>query len=529
MAEPKITVELLSPPIIAGYGGTVTVKVVYENYDVINTPFVFFNGIRVTDTNYMSPDSTMAGDLFNYKFDFPEAETDRVINIVFQVIGENKEIVSNGVVINQKGTGEGGNDEPVYFENVLTLSSYGDEYNYEESEDTYTLQARVKTSINEEIGSLGVVIDSNVNWIRFDIKGGGDINHHYYKETVFNYTVNIAENVYEESRLAVVTFNYYNTDNELIDSKEYILIQDGVNQPKSIHYNSIWEDIIYTTDDYDVFNYSIVMSTFVENEKSEEITIFNGRAYKYPNSDTIEIKLNKIFENYLTNSLVNTISKFDLNSKIDYKNRNYESCKRFYLIDRDTNKRIEDYRVLYDWSYVYKWRGEEEVLSKPIDNNFAYGQLYFNSTVSKLGIVTNEINNYSKTNCGDYALYYLNSFGGWDSYLVENKVNKSKSINFYTTEKYYRNLNVDFEQYRYISELQNSYDITTNLLTDEQATNIVDNLFTSNEVYLHNLTKDVIYSVLVTNNKIGYKRYSDNLELPYFTINIKESQIQLKR
>lgn len=532
--KPKIYTELLSATSIPSYGGTVKVKVVYEDYQSINTPTIFFNGVRQT-TNYMNDNSTMSNDLYNYIFDFPEAEEDRTITIRFQAMGEGNEIVKSDIQITQKGnggTGGGGSDDdnndepPLIFDDVLILNSYGDEYNYEESEDTYTLQARVKTAIDDVVGELEVV--TNVNWIRVDYNNGGDINHHYYKETVFNYTINIAENTNEVSRLTVVTFNYYNTDNELIDSKDYVVVQDAEKQPTIIEYNSCWEDIIYTTD-VDVFNYSVVMSTFVENDKSEEVTIFNGRAYKYPNADNIEIKLNKIFENYLTNSLTNTISKLDLNSNIDYNNRNYESCKRFMIYDRDTSELIKEYRVLYDWSYTYKWRGEEEVLSKPIDNNFAYRQLHFNTTVSKLGIVTNYITNTINNDCGDYALYYLNSFGGWDSLLLNNKVNKSKSINSYTTEKYIRNLNVDFEQYRYISELQNSYDVNTNLLTDEQATNIVDNLFTSNEVYLHNLNTDIINAVLITNNKVSYKRYSDNLELPYFTINIKESQIQLKR
>lgn len=534
MDTPKIYTELLSATSIPSYGGTVKVKVLYEDYQSINTPTILFNGVRQT-TNYMNDNSTMSNDLYNYIFDFPEAEEDRTITIRFQAMGEGNEIVKSDIQITQKGnggTGGGGSDDdnndepPLIFDDVLILNSYGDEYNYEESEDTYTLQARVKTAIDDVVGELEVV--TNVNWIRVDYNNGGDINHHYYKETVFNYTINIAENTNEVSRLTVVTFNYYNTNNELIDSKDYVVVQDAENQPTIIEYNSCWEDIIYTTD-VDVFNYSVVMSTFVENDKSEEVTIFNGRAYKYPNSDNIEIKLNKIFENYLTNSLTNTISKLDLNSNIDYNNRNYESCKRFMIYDRDTSELIKEYRVLYDWSYTYKWRGEEEVLSKPIDNNFAYRQLHFNTTVSKMGIVTNYITNTINNDCGDYALYYLNSFGGWDSLLLNNKVNKSKSINSYTTEKYIRNLNVDFEQYRYISELQNSYDVNTNLLTDEQATNIVDNLFTSNEVYLHNLNTDIINAVLITNNKVSYKRYSDNLELPYFTINIKESQIQLKR
>ena len=58
-------------------------------------------------------------------------------------------------------------------------------------------------------------------------------------------------------------------------------------------YYSAWEDVILQRTE-SVFDYRIYNRTNL---------IFQGRAYKRPNSDTNDIKLNKIFENYLSNSI----------------------------------------------------------------------------------------------------------------------------------------------------------------------------------------------------------------------------------
>lgn len=529
MAEPKIYTELLGATSIPSYGGTVAVKVIYEDYKSINNPIILFNGIRQT-TNYMNDDSTMSNDLYNYKFDFPKTEEDRTINIIFQAIGEANEITSSTIVITQNGIGD--NDEPLLtFDDNLVLSDYSNEYSYEESEDEYTLMAKVKTAIDEEVGELEVV--TNVNWIRVDYKNGGDINHHYYKETVFNYTINIAENTNEESRFTTVTFNYYNVDNKLIESKDYMILQDGTLYSNNKEYRSVWEDIILEVD-ADTFNYKVIMCTLNNNDYTDNSNIFEGRAYKYPNADTIKIKMNKIFENYLSNSFVPMIEDVDVETiikgDIDTYEYNFEAGKRFLIINRDTNEVVKEYVVLYDWNYKYKWRGEDVILSKPINRDNAINMVELKTTVNKLGVVTNYFNNENKINsCGDYCLYYLNSNGGWDVLLFNNKVKKTKNINSYTTERYFSRLNVDFEQMKYISELQNNYVFNTNFLTDEQAKNLVDNLFTSNEVYIHDLKENIIYSALITDNNVVYKKYSDDLNLVQYSINIKESQIQLKR
>ena len=509
-------------------GGSVEINVEYENYDTINTPSIYIDGEEKDYSLYLSPKSIMAGDIYNYVFDFPATTKEQTISITLSAYLGEEETRQSYIITQNAPTGNPDIDNPE-IKSELILSRYVDEVNNNSQE--YYVNSLINLPLNEEVGEIRATV--SVDWLVVENDGSGVNDFPYYKELQNEWYIGIEQNNNEESRLAEITFGYYDINGNLIDSKKLMLLQNGTLRADNKEYYSVWEDIIFETDE-DIFNYEVVMSVFNTNGLSNNTRIFEGRAYKYPDADTIKIKLNKIFENYLSNSFVNLINDYNIddiiNTSFNTDKYNYESCKRFYIINRDTNELLGEYVVLYDWSYKLKWRGEDVVLSKPINNNNAVNQINLNTTVNAVGIVTNNITNENKINsCGDYAVYYLNSYGGWDTLLFNNKVNKSKNINYYTTEKYFRKPNVDFEQYRYISELQNSYELNTNFLTDIESQNIVDNLFVSNEVYLHNLKNNELFAVIITNTNIDYKVYSDGLELPQYTINVKESQIQLKR
>lgn len=501
-------------------GGTVNVSVEYVDFDVVNLPMVYFDGQQESN-NYLNPYSTMTNDIYNYQFDFPYTENNRVITVKFSGKDLNGNTVNKSITINQ----EGYNGEIIEIPAEFWLD--GDEIEVGSEDDTFYISTNIKTGIQEEnIGRVEII--NNVDWIEINERGGGNTSYGYYKISTTDYEVYYAHNSDDISRTGVITFNYYDKNNILHTSIDYIVIQQGVIATDNIHHYSSWEDIIYSTD-ADIFNYEVVQVELVENGYAKESVIFEGRAFKYPDADKIDIKLNPIIFNYLDNSLINVLNTFDFNGDINTEVRNYKACKRFRIINRDNNQLLIEYRVLYDNSYLLKWRGTRETLSYPINNNISLNMLVCNTTVSPLGIVRNKFNNTNKPNtCGKYALYYLNNNGGWDSLLLNNKISKTKNIKYYTTEKYARNLNSDFEQYRYISELQNSYEIHTGFVTDEQSTNIAENLITSNEVYFHDLINNIVYAVLITDTSVKYKYYNDSLELPYYTINIKESQIQLK-
>ena len=286
-------------------------------------------------------------------------------------------------------------------------------------------------------------------------------------------------------------------------------------------YYSAWEDVILQRTE-SVFDYRIYNRTNL---------IFQGRAYKRPNADTNDIKLNKIFENYLSNSIS------DLLNSGEPEDTGVDASKAFKIMKLDadgTETLIDEYTILYDWSYDFRFRGENTGLSRPINGRYVAGMYKMDTTVDgKSGTVTNSLNgdNYNVlADCGDYALYYLNAYGGWDALLIDGTVLKKSTITQYTTDKNYDNNKIEFEQVKYINEIQDAYEINTGFLTDEQAANLSKNLIPSKEVYLHFLNDDKLIPVLITDTSVIYQTYqTNNLQMPQYKINVKESQVKLRR
>ena len=286
-------------------------------------------------------------------------------------------------------------------------------------------------------------------------------------------------------------------------------------------YYSAWEDVILQRTE-SVFDYRIYNRTNL---------IFQGRAYKRPNADTNDIKLNKIFENYLSNSIN------DLLNSGEPEDTGVNASKVFQIkkLDADgTETLIDEYTILYDWSYDFRFRGENTDLSRPINGRYVAGMYKMDTTVNgQSGTVTNSLTegNYNVlADCGEYALYYLNSYGGWDALLIDGTVLKKSTIKQYTTDRNINNSRIEFEQTKYINEIQDAYEINTGFLTDEQAANLSKNLIPSKEVYLHFLNDNKIIPVLITDSSVTYQTYqTNNLQMPQYKINVKESQIKLRK
>ena len=286
-------------------------------------------------------------------------------------------------------------------------------------------------------------------------------------------------------------------------------------------YYSAWEDVILQRTE-SVFDYRIYNRTNL---------IFQGRAYKRPNADTNDIKLNKIFENYLSNSIS------DLLNSGEPEDTGVNASKVFQIMKLDadgTETLIDEYTILYDWSYDFRFRGTNTNLSRPINGHYVAGMYKINTSVDgQSGTVTNSLTEGAYNvlaDCGEYALYYLNAYGGWDALLIDGTVLKKSTIKQYTTDRNINNNKIEFEQTKCINEIQDAYEINTGFLTDEQAANLSKNLIPSKEVYLHFISKDKIIPVLITDANVTYQTYqTNNLQMPQYKINVKESQIKLRK
>lgn len=272
---------------------------------------------------------------------------------------------------------------------------------------------------------------------------------------------------------------------------------------------SIWRDTYYTKS-ADTFNYTIT-----DGEK----TIFSGKAYRYPDDANIKINVSKICRNHLDSII--PISIFSNNSgSIQLPN----AVKTFYLYDSAGTQQAS-YQFCNDWSYADTNKYSDKINAKYDTNMYclATNSSYVVSYSRSGG------NGYNVKGCGDYALYYSNSYGGWDSFLIEGKVVESKNITNHSYRKDVDNTTINREEIRYQSDIQSNWVLNTGWLTDEESKRLYDNLLISNNVYLHNLITDKIVPVSIQDSSVTNKQFKNEKKLITYTINVKEDNIRLCR
>lgn len=127
---------------------------------------------------------------------------------------------------------------------------------------------------------------------------------------------------------------------------------------------------------------------------------------------------------------------------------------------------------------------------------------------------------YKMVNCGQFVLYYLNAFGGWDSLIVhEGSLVQEDALTRHTVGVDYEN----DESYKtgrlnYVNELKRTFTMHTGWLTDAQASRM-HHLLNSPCVYLHDITAGRIVPLVLTNTVTEYKTYQNQgLRMVDYTI-----------
>lgn len=136
---------------------------------------------------------------------------------------------------------------------------------------------------------------------------------------------------------------------------------------------------------------------------------------------------------------------------------------------------------------------------------------------------------YYKINyCGEYAIYYLNSHGGWDAFLFEGNCIAKHN---YEYKEYGR-----FAEYnepapvicfnrqgtvRYETQVENAWQLNTGWLTDAQSKRFADNVYGSNQIYLHNLAENTIVPVYISDSSVEEKKFANGKKLINYALNVK--------
>lgn len=289
--------------------------------------------------------------------------------------------------------------------------------------------------------------------------------------------------------------------------------------------------------------------------------IYEGVAFKRPNAETIDIKINDICANYLRNSLPSIFP----NAGAEIITTEYNFVINAQLTEEDSaSTEISDVTFLYDWSFDYnRANNGNKSLSAPIlrkipynapllytatkeggnyiaiqTNNASFGSSFdssfdTNTIETEMQTGVENANNifalsekdksvtiYDKNaeaikyeivgGCYRYMLYYLNAFGGWDFLLIEGKDKQTDNYTRSTIGQTYNNAqsrNRGTRNYR--NDIARKWDLHTLWIDDAGAQNMY-HLLGSVDVYLFDLQEQQLYPVTIDNSNCEYKTYSNS-------------------
>lgn len=133
--------------------------------------------------------------------------------------------------------------------------------------------------------------------------------------------------------------------------------------------------------------------------------------------------------------------------------------------------------------------------------------------------------------CSKYVLYYVNKYGGWETYNISGKVLPKQNI---TRNTYLSNADNNYKRNfatkSYLNTLKNQWQITTGYFDDEQS-ELFSQIYSSPIVYLHDIEKDEIIAVNITDKNVDIKQYSNQKKNPFFTytLNVEASQDEIRK
>lgn len=293
---------------------------------------------------------------------------------------------------------------------------------------------------------------------------------------------------------------------------------------------SIWSDTFYEKyiiEDYLDFRIEL-----------DDAIIYRGRAYRYPDRDGIKININKICQNYL-NSDISQIVEEEVEG-YGHEDIPIDNCiKEFKLYEGDNQEPSQTWYFINNWDYTTKSLDDTLTninLNVFINGHYAMGMIPFETRYDKanrLALVTTIErgldNPYNITACGDYALYFQNVLGGWNSFLIEGTVTKKDSYVNHGYCKSFNNNTIEFDEKTYNSEVFTNYTCVTGWLNDKESEDFVKNIGNSTTLYLHDLKENKIFPVLITDTSFTYKTYQNQgKKLVNYTFNLKASQCKIR-
>lgn len=265
--------------------------------------------------------------------------------------------------------------------------------------------------------------------------------------------------------------------------------------------------------------------------------IFYGKAWAAPTyeSDIYKININKICENYLLNDFNAFTTITESVKTINHTN----AMKTFTVKNEDNGNTLDIVTFVYDWSYdasiIYTDNTLVE-MNHPINRRGKEGMYYFHTTCDGTSVKTkcslSPLNGYAVSeDCNSkWALYYLNKYGGWDSYLIDGYVSRKDNFVRKNIEVSYNNNTLNFGSKPFMTQITPTYEIHTGWLNDTESEILATNLFQSTRVFLHNLVTNDITPVVISDADVLHKNHKNTgRRLLNYTINAVASQTEYNK
>ena len=292
---------------------------------------------------------------------------------------------------------------------------------------------------------------------------------------------------------------------------------------------SIWEDYYANLGTADSVQYRIVRA-------DTSAVIYSGKAFRKPGETSILARINDVCAEAFIHDLP-TVSHaaFTTDSPITF---------RVQTLSGSTWTTKATVEFIPDWSYDPDWdiaTGLSDPIINRIDSRMPiFFSVYRATSISAQGIRKNGTTSTSTitqsaktgtavflasnwqnldrivltsgtitktyqvvTSCAEYALYYVNAYGGWDCLLIEGGDMQSDSLKRYTREGVYDNNNIQNRGiHNYVNEITKGFTLYTGWLGDAQS-QMMHNLVNSTDVYLYDIDFEAAKNNEIIGNKYG--------------------------
>ena len=336
----------------------------------------------------------------------------------------------------------------------------------------------------------------------------------------------------------------------------------------------IWKDYFVNLGTGDSTLYRIILTDTSD-------VIYSGKAHKRPGETNNTIRINDICADYLENVLPNlSQAEFsDLSLPLSFKVQSSSDGSTW--TDKDT------IQFLNDWSYDYDYDAATMGMSFPINGRIdsrmpivwtglevseVTATIYFTDGTTNEVIIPVEISadfnddynddfarsvrsagsgtavflpsawdNVDKivvglstfkvvTDCAQYALYYVNAYGGWDCMLMDGNPLEADTLKRYTKEVVYDNSDIKNRGIQnYVNEITKGFTLQTGWLLNDQGLMMM-HLINSTNVYLYDIAQGQMIPVIIPSTTCEYKTYKNQgNRLVNYTLQVQVAQNRIRR